>query len=376
MTVRATLGRASRSAGAPRRVLYVPVLFYPEPWNGIMEHLRVLIRSLDRVRFEPLLGTRTDDGTQTSTLSQRANVDTIDLGASRSVGGLWRAFRNSRPDIVHVHTPSTSGLTKLALAARLARVPKVVLTLHQVAPDRLPWRSRAVNRGGHYLINTTVAVSADAADTQATGAGLRRRRIRIVPNGVEDVAADVATDGLLPRQNGDVWAGYFGRLAEEKGVDTLIDAVARARHEGADLRLLIAGEGYEREALESRARTAGCADAVLFTGYRADARALMRAVDIVVHPPRFEGFGLVVAEAMAAGRPVVATDVAGGIPEMVRDGHTGMLVPYADVEALATALQRLCGDESLRSKLGRAGRARYAQEFTVERMIERTIALY
>ena len=275
-----------------------------------------------------------------------------------------------------MHTPSTSGLTKLALAARLARVPRVVLTLHQVAPDLLPWRSRVVNRAGHYLIDTTLAVSGDAADTQAARAGLRRGRIRIVPNGVEDVPTDVATNGLLPRQNGDVWAGYFGRLAEEKGVDTLIDAVARARQEGADLRLLVAGEGYERESLETRAEEAGCREAVLFTGYRADARALMGAVDIVVHPPRFEGFGLVVAEAMAAGRPVIGTDVAGGIPEMVRDGSNGMLVPYGDVAALSAALRRLCGDESLRATLGRAGRARYVQEFTVEKMLERTIALY
>jgi glycosyltransferase involved in cell wall biosynthesis len=361
---------------APRRILYVPVLFYPEPWNGIMEHLRVLIGALDRDRFAPLLGTRPDDGTQTATLAERASVATVELGVSRSVGELRRAFRSARPDIVHIHTPSTSGLAKLALAARSAGVHRVVLTLHQVAPDRLPWRSRAVNRIGHHLIDTTLAVSTDAAETQATNAGLARRRIQIVPNGVEDVPTATATGDLLPRHNGDVWAGYFGRLAEEKGVDTLIDAVARARQQGADLRLLVAGEGYEREALEARARQTGCGDAVLFTGYRPDARALMGEVDIVVHPPRFEGFGLVVAEAMAAGRPVVASDVAGGIPEMVREGETGMLVPYADVETLSAVLQRLCADEALRSRLGRAGRERYTQNFTVERMLERTLAVY
>lgn len=359
-----------------RRILYVPVLFYPEPWNGIMEHLRVLIGALDRERFEPVLGTRPDDGTQTSTLAERADVATAALGGSRSVGQLRQAFRTARPDIVHVHTPSTSGLTKLALAARLARVPELVLTLHQVAPEPIPWRSRAVNAAGHYLIDTTLAVSTDAADTQSVHAGLRRARIRVVPNGVEDVPAGIATDGLLPRRNGDVWAGYFGRLAEEKGIDMLIDAVAQARREGTELRLLVAGDGYERAALERRAEAAGCADAVLFTGYRADARALMAAVDIVVHPPRFEGFGLVVAEAMAAGRPVVATDVAGGLPEMVREGQNGMLVPYGDVGSMTAALVALCADEALRCRMGRAGRERYTQDFTVERMIERTLAIY
>jgi glycosyltransferase involved in cell wall biosynthesis len=375
MMTRPALERA-RHGGPPRRILYVPVLFYPEPWNGIMEHLRVLIGGLDRDSFDPLVGTRPDDGTQTTTLAERAGVATVDLGASRSVGALRRVFRDARPEIVHVHTPSTSGLSKLALAARLARVPKVVLTLHQVVPDPLPWRSRAVNHIGHYLIDTTVAVSSDAADSQASGAGLQRRRIRVVPNGVEDVPDDGTTDGLLPRTDGDVWAGYFGRLAEEKGVDTLIDAVARVRREGADLRLVVAGDGYERASLETRTRQAGCSDAVLFTGYRSDARALMRAVDIVVHPPRFEGFGLVVAEAMAAGRPVIATAVAGGIPEMVQDGRTGVLVPYGDADRLAGALRELTADPSLRTRFGQAGRARYAEEYTVGRMIERTLALY
>ena len=376
MTIRPLLGRRSGGDGGIRRVLFVPVLFYPEPWNGIMEHLTVLIGGLDRVRFEPLLGTRPDDGPQTATLSQRVAVDMVDLGASRSVRQLTHVFRNARPDIVHVHTPSTSGLTKLALAARVAGVPKVIVTLHQVAPDPLPWRSRAVNRAGQYLIDTTVAVSAGAADTQAGRAGLSRRRMQIIHNGVRDDLTDAPAGDPLPRHDGDVWAGYFGRLAEEKGVDTLIDAVARVREAGVDLRLVVAGAGYEREALESRAHRAGCADAVLFTGYRADARNIMAAVDIVVHPPRFEGFGLVVAEAMAAGRPVVATDVAGGIPEMVRHEHTGLLVPYADIDALTNALLRLSTDQALRSKMGEAGRDRYVQDFTVDQMLERTVTLY
>jgi glycosyltransferase involved in cell wall biosynthesis len=357
-------------------VLYVPVLFYPEPWNGIMEHLQVLLARLDRNEFEPLLGTRPDDGTQTASLAERAQVPVVDLGSSRSVGALLRVFRDVRPDIVHVHTPSTSGLAKLALAARLARVPRLVLTMHQVAPDPQSWRTRAVNRAGHHLIHATIAVSAGAADTQARHAGLARRRMEIIHNGVEDVAAEVTHDNPLAGRNGEVWAGYFGRLAAEKGVDTLVEAVGAVRASGVDVRLLVAGEGYERAALEARAHELGCESAVRFAGYRTDARALMKAVDIVVHPPRFEGFGLVVVEAMQAGRPVIATDVAGGIPELVRDGETGVLVPADDVPALASALGRLACDPGLRAALGAAGRSRYESEFAADRMFARTIRRY
>jgi glycosyltransferase involved in cell wall biosynthesis len=368
--------RQGHPAGSPREVLFVPVLFHAEPWNGIMEHLLVLIGALDRDAVRPLLATRPDDGEQTTLLAERAGVETVDLGASRSVRSLWRVLRRVHPDVVHVHTPSTSGLTKLALAARLAGARRVVVTLHQVAPDALAWRNRIVNRVGQFLIDTTVAVSAGVADTQSSRAGLSRRRIEVVRNGVPDAPHEAPEDVVVRREAGEVWAGYFGRLAEEKGIGTLVAATARARGSGHDLRLLVVGDGYELAALQAQASAAGCADAVVFTGYRRDARALMNAVDIVVHPPRFEGFGLVVAEAMAAGRPVVATDVAGGIPEMVDDGRTGLLVPYGDVDAMAGALVRLCRDRRLRDELGRAGRARYLEELTVEGMLARTLPLY
>lgn len=367
----------SRTPGATlerRRVLYVPVLFHPEPWNGIMEHLYALMGRLDRRMYDPLLATRPDDGLQTAELATRTGVSTVDLGAARTVRTSRSVFASVRPDIVHVHTPSTSGLARLALAARLARVPRVVLTLHQVAPDDLSLFSRLVNRSGHHLIDATIAVSTGAADTQATRAGLRRKAIRVIPNGVDDAPTGTDREPFVRRSPGDVWVGYFGRLATEKGVDVLIEAVGRVRSKGTPLHLLVVGDGYERTALEDAARSGG--GSVVFAGYRTDARDLMNEVDIVVHPPGFEGFGLVVAEAMAARKPVVATDVIGGIPDMVDHERTGLLVPFGDVAALAAALDRLCSEPRLRTELGTAGRERYEQELTADRMVDETVALY
>ena len=135
-------------------------------------------------------------------------------------------FRAVRPDIVHVHTPSTSGLTKLSVAAWPSGAP-AGSSLYQVAPEALSGRSR-LNRAGQYLVDTTIAVSGGTADTQANRAGLSRRRMEIIHNGVEDVTIDVDLVRSGVRRNGPLWLGYFGRLAAEKGVDTLIDALAKA----------------------------------------------------------------------------------------------------------------------------------------------------
>lgn len=359
-----------------KRILYVPVLFYPEPWNGIMEHLRLLIGGLDRGRFEPLLGTRPDDGAQTATLAERAGVGTVPLGGSRSLHAFRVVCARERPAAVHIHTPSTAGVAKLVLGARLARVPRVIVTYHQVQPHALGARSRAVNRAGQLLSSHTVAVSHGVAGTLAANAGLARRHIEVIHNGIEPLPSSATAREALPRRPGDVWAGYFGRLAAEKGLRALIDALASARADGTPLRLLVAGDGYERAALESRAKDLALGDAVIFAGQRDDARALMREVDFVVHPPRFEGFGLVLVEAMEAARAIVATDVPGGIPELARDGENGLLVPLDDVPALAAAMRRLATDAGLRERLGAAGRARWEAKFTAERMIARTVALY
>ena len=142
------------------------------------------------------------------------------------------------------------------------------------------------------------------------------------------------------------------------------------------LRLLIVGDGPERDALRQAAIDLGIVDAVHFLGFRADARAVMGEVDVVVHAPVYEGFGLVVLEAMAAGRPVVASDAPGGVPDMVVDGETGVLVADGSPSGLAAALGRLLDDEAERRRLGVNGRRRFEEHFTAERMVDQIVMGY
>jgi glycosyltransferase involved in cell wall biosynthesis len=139
--------------------------------------------------------------------------------------------------------------------------------------------------------------------------------------------------------------------------------------------LLIVGEGLLRRRLTDEARALDVLDSITFTGWRTDVPALMKAADICVHPSLWEGFGLTLLEAMAAGTCIVASRVS-TIPEVVLDGETGWLVPPGDSDALGAAILRLLADPARRRELGEAGRRRAAETFSVERMTRATETLY
>lgn len=156
--------------------------------------------------------------------------------------------------------------------------------------------------------------------------------------------------------------GTAGRLERQKGHDLLVAAAGRLAASGLDFELLIAGEGSRRQKLVDQIQSAGLAERVRLAGFVADMANFMRRIDIFVLPSLWEGFGFAAAEAMAAGRPVVAFDISSN-PEVIAHESSGLLVPAGDFEALAGAVQRLAGDPGMRSRMGRQGRARVAALF-------------
>ena len=169
----------------------------------------------------------------------------------------------------------------------------------------------------------------------------------------------------------------IARLAPQKGHRVLFDALPRVLERVPEARVRVVGHEELSTVAELRAYAAGrgVADRVAFEGFRGDVPSVLRELDLFVLPSLWEGFGLVLLEAMAAGRPVVASAV-GPIPEVVVDGESGLLVPPGDPEALARAIVRVLEDAVLAERLGRAGRARVEQVFGLDRMVERTDALY
>lgn len=278
----------------------------------------------------------------------------------RQMMALLRAFR---PDVLHVHCVSVNAAYAVAAGAAL-RVPLVV-TLHgELTMDatrlfeREPWARRVLRA----TLDAADAVTAVSGQTLAEAERWYGRpfgsRGRVVYNGIDPAGAAAAVPWPHPRP-------YFlaiGRHVPQKGFDVLLRAFATvARDAGWSRDLILAGDGAEHAGLRQLAADLGVGDRVAFPGRvdHATACRLFAGCDGFVLPSRLEPFGIVNLEAMAAGKAVVATRV-GGVPEVVVDGATALLVPADDVGALAAAVRRVAADAPLRARLGAAGRARAA----------------
>lgn len=283
----------------------------------------------------------------------------MDLGPP----GIWRAARALRgfgAEVVLTLMEKDVRLT--APAAGLLGIPVVV----RRANDR-PLARRPYTRLLYGRIPALHVANSEATRRTllASAPWLPPASVRVVHNGIDAEAlarAEPADLGLPP---GALAVGYVGRFDAGKGVLEVARAWPAVAASLPEAHLVLAGKGPVEE--EAREILRG-APRVRWIGYRTDVPAVMRALDVLAFPSRSEGFGLVAAEALAAGIPVVATR-AGALPEVVRDGVDGVLVPPGDTEALARALVRLGGDPAERARMGRAGRERVRREFSVERMV-------
>jgi glycosyltransferase involved in cell wall biosynthesis len=227
----------------------------------------------------------------------------------------------------------------------------------------------AIDNATARLCFAIVAVS-DATRADLVRQGYPARRMVTVHNGIEpppDVAPVRLADGPTVVE--------VARLAAVKGQRTLLEALTHVHATAALVgRDLEHGGAYENE-LRSEAERLGVSDRVVFAGYRDDVPALLAGCDVFCLPSFAEGLPLVVLEAMAQGKPVVATPV-GGTAELVVHGETGLLVPPGDADALAAALAELLDDPSAAARMGAAGRARVLAEFSAAAMVERVLGLY
>jgi glycosyltransferase involved in cell wall biosynthesis len=296
---------------------------------------------------------------------------------------LARLLRAGGFDLVHAHLAYASIWG--AVAAPRAGLP-LVATLH-VAPPRVPPLSREGLR--QRLMRgllarraaRVVAVSRALADTWID-AGLPAGRLEVVHNGIDVAAYEPAADGAVDvRRELALPAGApvlatVTVLRAGKGSEVLLEAFAALRRDHPAAVLVVAGDGPLRPALEARAAELGLGGAVRWAGFRRDVPQLLAAADLFVLPSRWDAFPTAVLEAMAAGLPVVASHT-GGIPEMVEDGVTGLLVPPGDAPALAAALSGLLAAATgRRAEMGRRGRERAGAHFSLAAWADRLEALY
>ena len=303
-----------------------------------------------------------------------------DWGALRACR---RLIREGRFDLVHTHTSKAGILGRLA--ARLVGGCRVVHTPHgHVFYGYFgPWKTRLFVWAERLMARWTDAIvtltDREAEEHLALGVGRPSQFVTIfsgipLPPAKARGGADPARRQALGLPPEGMLVGSVGRLDPVKGHGLLIRAFARLRDRHPGARLILIGDGEEREAYQALARELEIAERVRFLGWRGDVDDLLGELDLFVFPSRNEGMGRAAVEAMAAGLAVVATRT-GGLTEVVRDGETGLLVPPGDADALSAAMDRLLARPEERRAMGEAGR-NLAQAYSAERMCEKIEGLY
>jgi glycosyltransferase involved in cell wall biosynthesis len=288
---------------------------------------------------------------------------------ARAIRAVARLIHRRRPSLVHAHT-SKAGIVGRA-AARMAGVP-AVFTAHTWAfAEGVSWRRRLIGIPSEWLASR-ISARIIAVSEANRALALRyyvapRSRITVVHNGIPDTALRAAPGAASVPQ-----IVMVARFAEQKDQMLLVEALA-----GVDLpfRLALVGDGPRRAEVEATAHTLGLDGRVDFLGERDDVAAILARSSVFVLASNWEGFPLSTLEAMRAGLPVIASDV-GGTAEAITEGVTGYVVRQHDRAGLRDRLTALLRDPLLRARMGAAGRRRYATEFTLAHMLDRTAAIY
>jgi glycosyltransferase involved in cell wall biosynthesis len=334
--------------------------------GGSERHLLALLPALAERGVEPMFLGLDDPAWTAGDFYGALQVPAIRIPAPRDVDPLLlaRVVRATRADIVHTHLVHADVYG--GVAAKL-RGTRLVSTKHNDDPFRLgPFRH--VERGLSRLADRVIAITDALRDFTVERVGVDAAKVETIHYGLDDLPAawGVNPPDKVPADARVLLA--VSRLTQQKGIDVAIRALPLLPD---DTVLVVLGEGPERAALEQLARELGVTGRVFLPGRVPDVAAWLGRATVLVHPARWEGFGLGVLEAMLAGLPVVASHVS-SLPELVVDGETGVLVQPDDPSALAlgvaTALEQ--------PQLGDAGRAHALREFSVAKMADRTAELY
>jgi glycosyltransferase involved in cell wall biosynthesis len=288
-----------------------------------------------------------------------------------SVRGLAEALREVGPDVVQLHDPH--GIAAGLMASRLVGYEGPV-----VATRRVDFHLRGVLSPLKYrACHRVVAVSRAIAEVLAAD-GVPAERIRLVYEGVPDrppLPGGRETLGALGVPEGSPVVGNIAALTDHKDHGTLIQAARMVVDRLPQARVVVFGEGDLKESIASQVRELALGGHVILAGFRNDLDRLIPAFSVFCLSSHQEGLGTSLLDAMCFARPIVAT-CAGGIPEAVADGVNGRTVPVRDPQALAEALVTILADPAIQRRMGEAGRRRFLEHFTADRMVEETLDVY
>ena len=298
---------------------------------------------------------------------------------------LTRALKRERPDILHCHLLRANLYGRLI--AKLAGIPNVICTLHNVADCHLgntPFHRliHGVERGTSGLVTMYVGVAEEVRRSAVMDLGIRSSKVIAIPNGIRgtmptecgnELRAEVRRELALPE--GAIVVGCVGALEPRKSYNDLIEVAQRCRSQAKDVVFIIFGDGPLRQTLETDVARRGLTNIVRLMGFRRDVSRLLTACDVFASTSRNEGLACALLEAMSASLPVITTS-AGGNGEAVLDGQTGFVDERECLDAYASKLTLLVSDSALRRRMGDAGREHFLRYFTDEAMSASYCQLY
>jgi len=295
---------------------------------------------------------------------------------------LYRAIREFKPDVVHAHMPPAEFYARLALLSSSCKKPKLIISKHNDEPFYRGPGHQLLGRWVARMSSHVIAISDAVNEYMVKQLGLSTAKISTIHYGIDPTPFQEVSQETIRavRESWEIppqaWViGTVARLVPQKALHILLQGYSRYRVLASrPSRLVIVGSGDLEADLKAEAQRLGVDDYVVWAGYREDIPAVMRAFDCFALTSIYEGLGLVLLEAMAAGKPVVATSVS-AIPEVVQDRVTGLLCAVNNPDLIAEALLQLEQLEYQKS-LGYAGYIRVTKHFSLSEMISKTIATY
>jgi len=371
-----------KNAKRPLRIGYITESYV---MGGVERFTSSLINHLDKDEYEVVLICRelsavdplVEDVRERCQVIYRTELLDEKHGIS-SIARIWKmrnVLKKLHLDLLHGQILGGDGGRWMLLAARLAGVP-VILTIHLELKEEYSKCKKWLARNLERLASAYVCVSENGKQKLIVNAGMTPDLIFVIHNGVELKSSTISrfnTRSKLSIEN-DVVAINIARIEYIKGQDILLEAIAKLG--GKAPLLLLAGDGEDREKIETKARDIGLKDdKVRFLGFRNDIPDLLAASDFFILPSRTEGLPLSILEAMASNLPIIATSI-GGIPELVKDKEHGFLIPPDDVDALAEAIGLLTENSDLRDKLGENCAKQVEEHFSFDAMSKKYRELY
>jgi len=347
-----------------------------------------LISRLDRRRFNPVVATAPTG--RYAEMLRAKGVRLIPLPMNnrfdmRIPYRLARVVREHAVTVLHSHGGGRADFF-VYLASKLVNIPVKITTVanlvegwFEVNPLQL-YVYKKIQRKAEKVFDHFICVSEYLADNLIHQHELEKTKISTIYNGIDLDYFNAALEfprkrNELLREGEEILIGAIGRLVAEKGLEYLLECMPEVLKRFTQLKLLVVGDGPLKTHLEKRVLSLGLKDNIIFTGFRSDIREVLSCLDILILPSLLEGFPMIILEAMAMAKPIVASDIP-GIREQIIDGKNGILVPVKDSNALAIAIINILAERKVAENIGLAARKTVDEKFSIERMVAETESLY